>query len=141
MLFGATHLHILRLVVPQIDTVVRVVAWIAGDLSSINWNRLEKQTAVSIEGPAAVLPLHYSAGAVGGGGIGDGAVVGFLVVAIGGEGVGDAGVVGLEEIVVYGVVEALRGLLKCAEACGDVFDTYGPCEDCARFTCPRACDC
>ena len=56
-----------------------------------------------------MLPLHQSFGTCGVGGVGDGAVVGFFVVAVGGEGVGDAGVLGFEEVVAYGVVEALRG--------------------------------
>jgi hypothetical protein len=54
-----------------------------------------------------MLPLHHPARARGIDGVGDGAVVGFFVVAVGGEGVGDAGVVGLDQLVCYGVVEAL----------------------------------
>lgn len=138
MLCGITHLHILRLVVPQINTVVRVIAWVACNLPSIHRNRLQKQAAIGVKGPAAVLPLHDGAGAVGGCGVGDGTVVGFFVVAIGGEGVGNARVVGFEEVVVYGVVEALRGLLACAGVSGDVFTTYRSCKDGAGFTCPRA---
>jgi hypothetical protein len=37
-----------------------------------------------------MLPLHYGGGALRDGWVGDGAVVGFFVVAVDGEGVGDA---------------------------------------------------
>lgn len=43
--------------------------------------------------------------------VGDGAVVGFFVVAIGGEGVGDAGEVRFDEAIGDGVVESLGVLL------------------------------
>ncbi len=56
-----------------------------------------------------MLELQDCAGAVGGGGVGNGAVVGGFPVC-GCEGVGDAGAIGFGEGVVYGVVESLGEL-------------------------------
>lgn len=102
-----TYLHVLRLVVSQVDAVVGI-ARLARQLPSINGEGCESQTAVGVEGPASMLPLHNGARAVWRGRVGDGAVVGFLVVAVGGEGVGDARVGGLDEVVAYWIVKTLR---------------------------------
>lgn len=55
-----------------------------------------------------MLPLHYCGRAIGRGRVRYSAIVRFLVMSIGGEGVGDACVVGFNQVVVYGIVEALR---------------------------------
>jgi hypothetical protein len=101
-----THLKVLLLTVPDIQTIA-VLARLARELSPVHFYGCEGQGAVHNHDPTPVLPLHYPARARGVDGVGDGAVVGFLVMAIGCEGVGDAGVVGLDQFVRYGIVEAL----------------------------------
>lgn len=70
--------------------------------------------------------------------VGDGAIVGFFVVAIRGERVGDAGEVRFDEAVGDGVVEALRVLLVAVVegmVCGQA---YGASQDFLGFCCPCA---
>lgn len=101
-----THLKRLTLIIPNINTIIPLARRTA-QLPPIDRNRREQQRARGIHDPAAMLPLQDPARAGGVRRVGDGAVVGFLVVSVAGEGVGDAGVVGLDEFVVDWVVEAL----------------------------------
>lgn len=103
---ATTHLHQLALVVPDerrgITTTRR-----AHQLPAIDGDGGQSEAGVGVHDPAAVLPLHDARRTFRRGGVGDGAVVGFLVVAVGGEGVGDARLVGLDELVLDRVVEVL----------------------------------
>ena len=103
---GSTHLKQLRLIVSRINAI-SIHARRTDQLPSIDINGRQRKRAVAPVRVLPVLPLD-DAGRTGRvGWVGDGAVVGFFVVAVVGEGVGDAGVVGLGEFFAEGVVEAL----------------------------------
>jgi hypothetical protein len=91
----STHLEVLLLTVPNVQAIAKL-ARLTRELSPIHLNGGEVQGAIGVHDPLPMLPLHHPARARGIDGVGDGAVVGFFVVAVGGEGVGDAGVVGLD---------------------------------------------
>lgn len=125
---GFTYYEQLALIVPQVQRIIPL-ARITYQLPSIDLNRVREYTPRGVDEIAAMLPLHQALRAGGVAGRGYGAVEGFLEVAVGGEGVGDAGVFGLEEVVVYGVVEALPiGFRKSARVSGVEEETYRPCE-------------
>ena len=107
-----TYLEKFTLVIPRVDRIV-VLARTTQQLPPIDCNGRQTQAPIRIHDPGPVLPLHDAARAAGGDGVGDGAVVRFFVVAIASEGVGDACAVGLDQLVVEGVIEALRNACEC----------------------------
>ena len=101
-----TDLEKLLLLIALIDAVCHIGRR-TRQLPSVHRYGCQEQRARGVHDPLPVLPLHHPARLPWFGGVGDGAIVGFLVVAVVAEGVGDAGVIGLDELVVDGVVEAL----------------------------------
>lgn len=77
-------------------------------MAAVDGNGRQGQAAVGTNLVAAVLPLHNGRRTVGVGGVGNGAVVCFFIVAVCGERVRDAGPGGLDQIVADWVVEALE---------------------------------
>ncbi len=68
--------------------------------------------------------------------------MGFFVVAVGREGEGDAGVVGFDEVVVYGVVEALKiSVREESSTGGDMWTHTGPVSVLSDFVDHVPCNC
>ena len=103
---GSAYLEQLCLVVSRVHCIV-VLARTTQQLPPIHRYGRQAQTPVRIHDPTPVLPLHDPARTCWVLGVGDGAVVGFLVVAVAGEGVGDARAGGLDEALVERIVETL----------------------------------
>ena len=95
------------LVVACVERVLEL-ARVGEELAPVNAEGSEHEGAVGFFAVFAMLELHESLRTFGADGVADGAVVGFFVEAVVGEGVGDSGEGGLDELLVDGIIEALR---------------------------------
>ena len=96
---GSAYLEQLCLVVSRVHCIV-VLARTTQQLPPIHRYGRQTQTPVRVHDPGPMLPLHDPARTCWVLGVGDGAVVGFLVVAVAGEGVGNARAGGLDKALV-----------------------------------------